>query len=85
MRKLTLIKRFTPPCPACQIMQAQLEGEGIPHEIIDISAQSDAIEKLDIAGVPVLIIEDDNGEHIRLTGLQPVERIVELMKEGDNI
>lgn len=85
MRKLTLIKRSNPHCPSCRIMQAQLEGEGIPHEIIDISAQFYAIEKLEIAGVPVLIIEDDNGEHIRLTGLQPVERIVELMKEGDNI
>lgn len=83
MRKLTLIKRTTPPCPACNVMQAQLEGEGIPHEIIDITTQPDAIEKLDITGVPVLIIEDDNGEHIRLTGLQPIERIAELMKEDE--
>lgn len=82
MRKLTLIKRSTPPCPACQIMQAQLEGEGIPHEIIDISAQPDAIEKLDITGVPVLIIEDDSGEHIRLTGIQPIEDIKELLDVG---
>lgn len=83
MRKLTLIKRTTPPCPACTRMQTALEGEGIPHEIIDISAQPDAIEKLDITGVPVLIIEDDNGEHIRLTGLQPIERVAELMKEDE--
>jgi glutaredoxin len=80
-RKLTLIKRSHPICASCNVMQAQLEGEGIPHEIIDISAQPDAIEKLDITGVPVLIIEDDNGEHIRLTGLQPIERVAELMKE----
>lgn len=68
-----------------QIMQAQLDGEGIPHETIDISEQPDAVEKYNLTCVPVLIIEDDNGKHIRLTGLQPVERIAELMKEGDNI
>lgn len=83
MRKLTLIKRSFPACPACNVMQAQLEGEGIPYDTIDITEEPDAVEKYDLTGVPVLIIDGDDGEHIRLTGLQPVERIAELMKEGE--
>ena len=83
MRKLTLIKRTTPPCPACIRMQTALEAENIPHEIIDITTQPDAIERYGLIGVPVLLIDDENGEYIRLTGLQPIERIKELMTEGD--
>ena len=82
MRKLTLIKRSAPNCPACNMMQAALEGEGIPHETIDITTNPDAIEAYNLTGVPVLLIEDDNGEHIRLTGFQPVEHIADLLK-GD--
>lgn len=82
MRTITLIKRSTPPCPACQIMHAQLDGEGIPHEVIDITEQPDAVEQYGLTSVPVLIIEDDNGEHIRLTGIQPIEDIKELLEDG---
>lgn len=83
MRKLTLIKRSSPPCPACRTMQAQLEGEGIPHEVVDITEQPEVIEKYNLSSVPVLIIEDDSGEFIQLTGLQPVENIKELLEEDD--
>lgn len=82
MRKLTLIKRSAPRCGSCEMMQAALEGEGIPHDIIDITTEPDAIEAYNLTGVPVLLIEDDAGEHIRLTGFQPVEHIADLLK-GD--
>jgi predicted DsbA family dithiol-disulfide isomerase len=81
MRKLTLVKRSEPICPACNILQAQLEGENIPHDVIDISKSPELVEHLDITGVPVLIFEGTGGEEIRLTGLQPIERIQELLKE----
>lgn len=75
MAEVTLIKRTNPPCPACQTMQAQLEGEGVPHDTIDVTEQPEVIEEYGLQSVPVTIV---NGE--QLNGFQPVEKVRELMK-----
>jgi len=78
--KLTLIKRSTPMCPACNTMQLILEGEGIPFDVIDISQDVEAIQKYDISSVPVMLI-DNEGVQIKLNGIQPVEVIKELLED----
>ena len=83
MSKLTLVKRSQPICPACIAMQTALDGAGIPYDTIDITEQPDATERYDLTAVPVLLIDRDNGEQLRLTGVQPIDKITELMKEGD--
>ena len=79
--KLTLIKRSTPTCPACNTMQFILENEDIPFDIIDIAVDTDAVEKYSLSSVPVLLIDGDNGSQIKLNGIQPVEVIKELLEE----
>ncbi|RKJ71806.1 glutaredoxin, partial [Butyricicoccus sp. 1XD8-22] len=57
--KLTLIKRSTPTCPACKTMQFILEEENIPFDTIDISQDTEAIEKYDLSSVPVILVDND--------------------------
>ena len=78
--KLTLIKRSTPTCPACNTMQLILEEEGIPFDTIDISQDTEAIEKYDLSSVPVILVDND-GTQIKLNGIQPVEVIKELLED----
>ena len=77
--KLTLIKRSTPRCPACETMQFVLKEEGIPFETIDIAKDSDAIEKYNLSSVPVILIDSEEGQ-LKLNGVQPVEVIKELLE-----
>lgn len=79
--KLTLIKRSTPMCPACNTMQFILESEGIPFDIIDIAVDTGAVEKYNLSSVPVLLIGEDGGSQIKLNGIQPVEVIKELLED----
>ena len=78
--KLTLIKRSTPICPNCNTMQFILDNEGIQYDIIDIAVDKDAIEKYDLTSVPVLLIDDD-GQQIKLNGIQPVDLIKEFLED----
>ena len=79
--KLTLIKRSTPTCPACNTMQFILENEGIPFDTIDIAVEEDAVEKYSLSSVPVLLINEEDGSYIKLNGIQPVEVIKELLED----
>lgn len=78
--KLTLIKRSLPICPNCNTMQFILDNEGIEYDIIDIAVDKDAIEKYDLSSVPVLLIDDD-GQQIKLNGIQPVDLIKEFLED----
>lgn len=78
--KLTLIKRSTPMCPDCNRMQFILENEGIKFDTIDIAVDKDAVDKYELKGVPVLLI-DSNESQIKLNGIQPIEIIKELLEE----
>jgi glutaredoxin len=80
MAKVTLIKRSSPICPGCIVMQTQLEGEGIPHEVIDITTTPEAIEDYGLTGVPVILVDND-GELSRFDGMAPVDKIKEAMGE----
>lgn len=77
--KITLIKRTVPRCPACQMTALQLDGEGIKYDVIDITEQPEAIEKYDLTGVPVLLIDKPDGERIRLDGFQPADKVKALL------
>jgi glutaredoxin len=83
MRKLTLIKRSSPICPACNVMKAMLDGEGIEHDVVDITEDPGAVERFDITGVPALVFEGngDDGGTIRMFGVQPIEQIQEALKD----
>jgi glutaredoxin len=81
MTKLTLIKRSQPICVACNVMSAQLLGEGIEHEVIDITHQPEKVDELNLTGVPVLMIERDNGSMVRLHGVQPIDEVKALLSE----
>ena len=78
--KLTLIKRSSPMCPACNTMQFILDTEGIQYDVIDIAKDTDAIEKYDLSSVPVLLINDESGQ-IKLNGIQPIEVIKEFLED----
>lgn len=78
--KLTLIKRSTPICPQCTVMQNMLEDAKISYDTIDIAQNPEAIEKYDISSVPVLLINDEDAGQIKLNGIQPVELIKEMME-----
>ena len=75
MRKLTMIKRTTPACPACLGMQAILDGEGIEYDVIDLTEQPEAVEKYDITSVPTLLLDGE----VTFTGITPAEVIQEAM------
>lgn len=77
MTKVTLIKRSRPACPACNTLKAMLDGEGIEHTTVDITADKGAIDKYDVTSVPTLVIERDNGSTVRMYGVQPAEAIKE--------
>jgi glutaredoxin len=79
MTKLTLIKRSQPRCPGCEMMKVVLDGEGVEHEVIDITETPEAINEYEISGVPVLLFKDDNGLTTKLTGVQPIEKVKELL------
>lgn len=81
MAKLTLIKRSVPKCGGCEIMRAQLDGNNVPYETIDITEDPSAIETYNLSSVPMLIIEKDNGATVRLSGVQPVDHVMALMNE----
>lgn len=78
--KLTLIKRSTPVCPNCNILQSMLENEDIPFNIIDIATNPEAIEKYNLSSVPVLLIHDETND-IQLNGIQPIEVIKEFLED----
>ena len=78
--KLTLIKRSIPMCPQCNVMQSILENEGIEFDTIDITKDTDAIEKYNLSSVPVILINDGVTE-IKLNGVQPIEVIKELLQD----
>jgi len=78
MAKVTLIKRSSPACPGCNIMKAMLDGEGIPHEVIDITETPEAIEQFDLSAVPVVRIVTSH-DTVQFTGVTPVEAIKEAM------
>lgn len=75
--RVTLIKRTTPFCGACQIQQAQLDGAGLKYDVIDITEQPEAVEQYGITSVPIVLIEKDNGEVERFDGFRPVEVLKE--------
>ena len=77
--KLTLIKRSTPRCPACETMQFILQEEGVPFDTIDIAKDTDAVEKYGLSSVPVILIDSDEGQ-LRLNGVQPIEVIKEMLE-----
>lgn len=80
MAKVTLIKRSVPTCPGCNVMQIQLQGEGIEHDVIDITLDPDAIAHYSITGVPVVLV--DSGETIsRFHGMVEMDVIKEAMGE----
>lgn len=79
--KLTLIKRSTPICPQCTIMQLTLEDASIPFDTIDISNEPEAIEKYSLSSVPVLLINSDGGKQIKLNGIHPIEVVKEFLEE----
>lgn len=78
--KLTLIKRSTPMCPDCNKMQFILDMENIEYDVIDITVDTDAVEKYDLTSVPVMLINDDVSE-IKLIGVQPIEVVKELLED----
>lgn len=75
MMKLTLIKRSDPYCGACEVMANILTGEGIPFDTIDITTEPEAVEKYDIAGVPVMLFEKDGEITDRLSGVHPADAV----------
>ena len=77
--KLTLIKRSTPRCPACETMQLILQEEEIPFDTIDIAKNTDAVEKYGLSSVPVILIDSEEGQ-LKLNGIQPIEVIKELLE-----
>lgn len=83
MADVTLIKRTTPVCPACNSMQAQLDGEGIEYNVIDITENPEYIDILGLIGVPVLLVEQEpGGEVTQLNGFQPIDKIKDLIYSG---
>jgi glutaredoxin len=75
---VTLIKRSTPICPACNVMKTMLDGEGIEHEVIDITTDPGAVDRFGLTGVPVIFV--DNGTRtLRFNGVAPIEQIQEAM------
>ncbi|QIG62578.1 NrdH-redoxin family protein [Sporosarcina phage Lietuvens] len=80
-RTLTLIKRTTPPCPACTMMQQALDSAGIEYMAVDIAEQPEAIEQYGVTSIPVMIVNDADGSEVkRLTGFRPVTIIADLLK-----
>jgi glutaredoxin len=82
MSTVTLIKRSQPACPACNVMQAMLNGEGIEHETIDITDTPEAIEEYGLTSVPVTLVESSEAGRgtIRFIGVQPIEEIKEAIE-----
>lgn len=79
MNKLTLIKRSTPTCPSCKVMEMVLNDADIPFDVIDIAEDGDAVEKYNLSSVPVMIFDEEDGGQSRLNGIQPIELVKEFL------
>lgn len=59
-----------------------LEGEGIPHDTIDITDNPEAIDKYGLTSVPVMLIEKDGEITDRLVGVHPADAVKAKLTEG---
>lgn len=82
-KKLTVIKRSKPPCPACDAQVAELDKYGIDYELKDVTKDFTLIKKYDIKAIPVLLISDNETNVGRFDGFTPVSAIKSAMG-GDN-
>lgn len=82
-KKLTLIKRSNPTCPLCIKMQNALDSEGVPYEVIDITEQPEAVEQYGLSSVPVMLINEEGSNQIRLNGFKPVELVKTFLQDDE--
>lgn len=82
-KKLTVIKRSKPECPACDAQVAELDKYGIEYELKDITKDFSLIKKYDIKAIPVLLISDNERIIGRSDGFTPVSAIKSAIG-GDN-
>lgn len=82
-KKLTVIKRSKPECPACDAMVGELDKYGIEYELKDITKDFTLIKKHDIKAIPVLLITEDETNIERFDGFTSVSVIKSAMG-GDN-
>ena len=82
-KKLTVIKRSKPECPACDAMVGELDKYGIDYELKDVTKDFTLIKKHDIKAIPVLLISDNERITERFDGFTPVSTIKSAMG-GDN-
>lgn len=82
-KKLTVIKRSKPECPACDAMVGELDKYGIDYELKDVTKDFTLIKKYDIKAIPVLLISDNESVVERFDGFTPVSAIKSAM-DGDN-
>ena len=67
-----LLKLHSPNCIPCKILTNYLVDKEVAFDDVDISVNSEAIEKYSLSSVPVLILLDENDQEIdRVSGLNP--------------
>ena len=82
-KSLTIIKRSSPPCPMCEMLEQGLIETCTPYTAIDITDNPNIIEEYDITSIPVTIIKDESGEVVeRINGFVAAEMLAEIIKEG---
>lgn len=81
MKELMLITRSIPMCGECVGLKLGLHSKGIPYREIDITHNPEAVEKYGVTGIPVSIIQDEEGAELsRLVGARPPELLEEMLK-----
>ena len=78
---ITIRDFFTSWCVPCQQLAPILEkivaeNEDVQLVKVDCSFNIDLAVQNNVRSVPVLIIESDNGENVRLNGMQTEENIL---------
>lgn len=68
--KLLKLEKYM--CAACKRLSAYLEGNGLPHETVNIEDHPEVAAQYQVMAAPVLIALDEEGQEIsRVEGYYP--------------
>lgn len=62
---MKLIKIETNNCMPCKMVGQLLDSTGVEYETKNIATDESVIEKYDIMSVPVVILQDDEGNEVQ--------------------
>lgn len=77
--KLLKLEKYM--CGACNRLTSYLEGNGLPHDVVNIEDNPEVAAKYQVMAAPVLIALDEDGQEIdRVEGFYP-DKIQDMLEK----